>query len=82
MKTLHVIFVAVFAAFCTWMFMNFKEKFTTNFQPSANNLEMDIKGYAYQFGDRRADLDTYFGFPDNLSAVFSKRLLPDIIPQD
>lgn len=45
-------------------------------------MEQTIRGYAYQFGDRRADLDTYFGFPDNLSALFSKRLLPDIIPQD
>lgn len=81
MKTLHVIFVAVFAVFFTWMFMKYRESFTTNFNPS-ENLEQDIRGYSYQFGDKRSDLDTFFGFPDDLNTVMNKRLLPDIIPRD
>jgi hypothetical protein len=70
------------AIFGTWMFMKFKEDFTTNFNPDDQGMEQTIQGYAYQFGDKRSDLDTYFGFPDDISAEFSKRLLPDIIPQD
>jgi hypothetical protein len=62
--------------------MKHKEKFTTNFDPDDKGMEMTVKGYAYQFGDKRSDLDTYFGFPDNLNAEFTHRLLPDIIPQD
>lgn len=82
MKTLHVIFIAVLAAFVTWIFFGKRgEMFTTNFNPG-ENLEEDIRGYSYAFGDKRSDLDTYFGFPDDLATLFSKRLLPDIIPQD
>jgi hypothetical protein len=58
------------------------EFFTTNFNPSANNLEQDIKGYGFAFGDKRSDLDTYFGFPDTIQTGFAQRLLPNIIPMD
>lgn len=83
MKFLHVAFVVVFAIFIAWIMFKFTrgEPFTTNFNPG-ENLEKDIHGYSYVFGDKRSDLDTYFGFPDDIRAVFSKRLLPDIIPQD
>ena len=82
MKTLHIVFMVTLAIFCTWMFMKHKEGFTTNFNPDDQGMEQTIQGYAYQFGDKRSDLDTYFGFPDDLNAEFSKRLLPDIIPYD
>ena len=58
------------------------EFFTTNFNPSSNNLEQDIKGYRYVFGDKRSDMNTYFGFPDDINSGFNKRLLPNIIPVD
>lgn len=81
MKTLHVVFAAVFAVFVFWLFMKFKENFTTNFNPG-ENLEKDIHGYSYVFGDKRSDLATYFGFEDSIRSGFAHRLLPDIIPQD
>jgi hypothetical protein len=82
MKTLYIIFIVICAIFGTWLLMRLKENFTTNFDPDDQGMEQTIHGYAYQFGDKRGDLDTYFGFPDDLGAVFGKRLLPDIIPQD
>lgn len=84
MKLLYVAFIAVFAVFVAWcIFKTMRgETFTTNFNPDDQGMEQTIHGYAYAFGDKRSDLDTYFGFPDDIRAVFSKRLLPDIIPQD
>lgn len=88
MQNLHVFAIVIVAIFATWFITRniytkrAMEFFTTNFNPSANNLEQDIKGYGFAFGDKRSDLDTYFGFPDDIQAVFSKRLLPDIIPLD
>jgi hypothetical protein len=82
MKTLYIVFVAVLVMFATWMFMKYKESFTTNFNPDDQGMEQTIRGYAFQFGDKRSDLDTYFGFPDDINAGFTKRLLPDVIPRD
>ncbi|AGE50980.1 hypothetical protein PBCVCVB1_805R [Paramecium bursaria Chlorella virus CVB-1] len=82
MKPLYVTFVAVLAVFMTWFFMKHKENFTTNFQPDDQGMEQTIHGYGYYFGDKKSDLDTYFGFRDDISAGFSKRLLPDVIPYD
>jgi hypothetical protein len=88
MQNLHVFAIVIVAIFATWFITRniytkrAMEFFTTNFNPSANNLEQDIKGYGFAFGDKRSDLDTYFGFPDDIQTVFSKRLLPDIIPLD
>lgn len=81
MKNMYVILLVIVAIFATWfvtkqMYINRTiEFFTTNFQPS-DNLEDAIKGYKYAFGDKRSDLDTYFGFPDNIMTGFSHRILP------
>ncbi|AGE55414.1 hypothetical protein PBCVMA1E_654L [Paramecium bursaria Chlorella virus MA1E] len=45
-------------------------------------MEQSIHGYAYAFGDNRDDASVYFGFKDDLASLFSKRLLPDIIPKE
>ena len=88
MKNLHVFAIVILAIFATWFVTRnvytkrTMEFFTTNFNPSSNNLEQDIKGYGFAFGDNRSDTDTYFGFTDDINAGFSKRLLPLIIPQD
>jgi hypothetical protein len=88
MKNLHVFAIVILAIFATWFVTRnvytkrTMEFFTTNFNPSSNNLEQDIKGYGFAFGDKRSDTDTYFGFTDDINAGFSKRLLPLIIPQD
>lgn len=88
MQKLHVFAIVIVAIFATWFVTRniytkrAMEFFTTNFNPSANNLEDDIQGYRYAFGDKRSDLDTYFGFPDDIQTMFSKRLLPNIIPMD
>lgn len=88
MKNLYVAGLVIAAIFATWFITRYVytkrafEFFTTNFNPSANNLEADIHGYRYAFGDRRSDMDTYFGFPDDIETGFAKRLLPDIIPYD
>lgn len=86
MQKLHVFAIAILVIFATWFVTRYvytkraMEFFTTNFNPSANNLEEDIKGYGFAFGDKRSDLDTYFGFPDTIRTGFAHRLLPDIIP--
>lgn len=82
MKPLYLTFVIVLAVFLTWSFMKHQENFTTNFQPDDRGMEQTIRGYAYQFGDKRSDLNTYFGFRDDLGSAFSNRLLPYIIPRD
>lgn len=88
MQNLHVFAIVVLAIFATWFVTRniytkrTMEFFTTNFNPSANNLEQDIKGYGFAFGDKRSDLDTYFGFPDTIQTGFAQRLLPNIIPMD
>ena len=88
MKNLHVFAIVILAIFATWFVTRnvytkrTMEFFTTNFNPSSNNLEQDIKGYGFAFGDKRSDTDTYFGFTDDINAGFYKRLLPLIIPQD
>lgn len=85
MKTLHVIFVAVFAVFALWMLMKHRENFTElklNFAPSSNGLEEDIRGYRWALGDRRADSDIYFGFDDSLRTLFSHYLLPKDLQTD
>jgi len=82
MKPLYVTFTIVLAVFMTWFFMKHKENFTTNFNPDDKGMEQTIKGYGFYFGDKTDDLDTYFGFRDDLSAGFSKRLLPFVIPRD
>lgn len=87
MKNLYIAALVVAAIFATWFVTRHIytkraiEFFTTNFNPGYN-LEDEIRGYRYAFGDRRSDSYTYFGFPDDIKTVFSKRLLPDIIPQD
>ena len=84
---LHV-FSIVFAIFATWYITRIiytrrvLETFTTNFNPDDRGMEQTIKGYAYAFGDNRDDSSIYFGFKDDLAALFSKRLLPDIIPKE
>jgi hypothetical protein len=88
MQKLHVFAIVILVIFATWFVTRYvytkraMEFFTTNFNPSANNLEEDIKGYGFAFGDKRSDLDTYFGFPDTIQTGFAQRLLPDIIPMD
>lgn len=88
MKNMYVAMLVIAAVFITWFVTRnvyvdrAVEFFTTNFNPSVNNLEDDIKGYRFAFGDRRTDSDTYFGFEDSIASGFSKRLLPDIIPRD
>lgn len=88
MKTTYIAMLVIAAVFVTWfitraVYVNRAvEFFTTNFNPSGNNLEEDIKGYRVAFGDRRTDSDTYFGFEDDIRSGFSNRLLPDIIPRD
>lgn len=88
MQKLHVFAIVILVIFATWFVTRYvytkraMEFFTTNFNPSANNLEEDIKGYGFAFGDKRSDLDTYFGFPDNIQTGFAQRLLPNIIPMD
>jgi hypothetical protein len=88
MQKLHVFAIVILVIFATWFVTRYvytkraMEFFTTNFNPSANNLEEDIKGYGFAFGDRRSDLDTYFGFPDTIQTGFARRLLPNIIPMD
>ena len=88
MQNLHVFAIVALAIFATWFVTrNIYTKrtiefFTTNFNPSSNNLEQDIKGYGFAFGDKRSDMDTYFGFPDNIQTGFSHRLLPTIVPRD
>ena len=87
MQKLHVFAMVVLAIFATWFVTRYVytkrtlEFFTTNFNPG-ENLEDEIHGYKYAFGDKRSDLDTYFGFPDTIQTGFSHRLLPMIIPQD
>lgn len=88
MQKLHVFAIVILVIFATWFVTRYvytkraMEFFTTNFNPSANNLEEDIKGYGFAFGDKRSDLDTYFGFPDTIQTGFAHRLLPNIIPMD
>ena len=88
MQNLHVFAIVVLAIFATWFVTRniytkrTMEFFTTNFNPSSNNLEQDIKGYGFAFGDKRSDLDTYFGFPDDIRSGFSQRLLPTIVPRN
>jgi len=88
MQNLHVFALVVLAIFATWFVTRniytkrTMEFFTTNFTPSYNNLEQDIKGYGFAFGDKRSDSDTYFGFTDDIRSGFSHRLLPNLIPQD
>lgn len=80
--------IVVFAIFVTWFITRYVytrrvlEAFTTNFNPDANGMEQSIRGYAYAFGDNRDDASVYFGFKDDLASLFSKRLLPDIIPKE
>ena len=74
--------MVVLAVFVTWSFMRHKETFTTNFNPDDQGMEMSIRGYTYHFGDKRSDLDTYFGFRDDIGSAFSKKLLPFAIPRD
>jgi hypothetical protein len=80
--------IVVLAIFATWFVTRniytkrTMEFFTTNFNPSSNNLEQDIKGYGFAFGDKRSDMDTYFGFTDDIRSGFSKRLLPTIVPRN
>lgn len=88
MQKLHVFAIVILVIFATWFVTRYvytkraMEFFTTNFNPSANNLEEDIKGYGFAFGNKRSDLDTYFGFPDTIQTGFAQRLLPNIIPMD
>lgn len=85
MQSLHVFAIVAVAVFAAWFVTRYMytrramEFFTTNFQPGATNLEQQVKGYGFAFGDKRSDLDTYFGFPDDINAAFSKRLLPKIV---
>jgi hypothetical protein len=82
MKNLHVFAIVIVAIFATWAVTRniytkrVTEFFTANFNPSANNLEEDIKGYGFAFGDKRSDLYTYFGFPDTIRTGFAHRILP------
>lgn len=88
MKNIYTTMLVIAAVFVTWfitrtVYVNrAMEFFTTNFNSSGNNLEEDIKGYRFAFGDRRSDSDQYFGFDDDIRSGFAKRLLPDIIPRD
>ena len=88
MQNLHVFAIVVLAIFATWFVTRniytkrTMEFFTTNFNPSSNNLEQDIKGYGFAFGDKRSDSDTYFGFADDIRSGFSQRLLPTIVPRN
>lgn len=88
MKTMYIAMLVTVAVFVTWFVTRnvyvkrAMEFFTTNFNSSGNNLEEDIKGYRFAFGDRRSDSDQYFGFDDDIRSGFEKRLLPDIIPRD
>ena len=85
MQNLHVLAIVSLAIFATWFVTRniytkrAMEFFTTNFNPG-ENLENEIHGY--RFGDKRSDLDTYFGFPDDIQTEFAHRLLPDIVPMD
>ena len=85
MKTLHIVFIAVFAVFALWMLMKQRENFTElklNFAPSSNGLEEDIQGYRWALGDKRSDSDIYFGFDDSLRSLFSHTLLPKDLQTD
>jgi hypothetical protein len=88
MNKLHIALLVVVAIFMSWFVTRMiytrraMEFFKTYFNPGSNNLEEDIKGYRFAFGDKRPDTDAYFGFDDSLESGFSKRLLPDIIPQE
>lgn len=88
MQKLHVFAIVIMAIFATWFVTRYMytkramEFFTTNFNPSSNNLEDDIRGYGYAFGDKRSESDTYFGFTDSIQASFAQRMLPNIIPMD
>ena len=85
MKTLHVVFIAVFALFVLWMLKKHRENFTElklNFAPSSNGLEEDIHGYRWALGDRRLDSDIYFGFDDSLRSLFGHMLLPKDLQTD
>lgn len=85
MKTLHVIFIVIFALFVLWMVKKQRENFTElklNFAPSSNGLEEDIQGYRWALGDRRSDSDIYFGFDDSLRTLFSTYLLPKDLQTD
>lgn len=88
MQNLHVFAIVVLAIFATWFVTRniytkrTMEFFTTNFNPRSNNLEQDIKGYGFAFGDKRSDSDTYFGFTDDIRSGFSQRLLPTIVPRN
>jgi hypothetical protein len=87
-KQLLNVLIIVFVIFVTWFITRhvythrILEAFTTNFNPDANGMEQTIRGYAYAFGDNRDDSSVYFGFKDDLASLFSKRLLPDIIPKE
>jgi len=81
---LTILLIIVFAVFVTYSITKWayiKRAFET-FTPDDQGMEQSIHGYAYQFGDKASDSSVFFGFPDDLSAEFSKRLLPDVIPQE
>ncbi|AGE50182.1 hypothetical protein ATCVCanal1_431R [Acanthocystis turfacea Chlorella virus Canal-1] len=85
MKTLHIIFLVVFAIFAIWLLKKHRENFSeekANFNPGSNGLETDIQGYRWVLGDRRADSDIYFGFDDSLRTLFSTYLLPKDLQTD
>ncbi|AGE55663.1 hypothetical protein ATCVMN08101_495R [Acanthocystis turfacea Chlorella virus MN0810.1] len=86
MKTLHLIFLAVFLVFTIWMVKKHRENFTDeaqiNFQPGSNGLENDIHGYGWLLGDKRSDSDIYFGFDDSLRSAFAQMLLPKDLQTD
>lgn len=85
MKTLHIIFLVVFAIFAIWLLKKHRENFTEpkmNFQPGSNGLEVDIQGYRWLLGDRRSDSDIYFGFDDSLRSLFAHTLLPKDLQTD
>ena len=84
MQNLHVFAIVVLAIFATWFVTRniytkrTMEFFTTNFNPRSNNLEQDIKGYGFAFGDKRSDSDTYFGFTDDIHNAYSRPSSPEI----
>jgi hypothetical protein len=85
MKTLYIVFFAVFAVFTLWLLMKRRERFTEvkmNFNPGSAGLEQDIQGYAYALGDKRSDSDIYFGFEDSLRSLFGHFLLPADLKTD
>ena len=85
MKTLYIVFFAVFAVFVLWMLMKQREKFSEpkmNFNPGSAGLEQDIQGYAWALGDKRSDSDIYFGFDDSLRSLFGHLLLPADLKTD